>query len=107
MTRHIARGVCLASAAWFLAGSLALAQTSAQQTVPVTPLDLPIGRSFPIRADTVVTRVSIVNSTVADVIVVSDREVVINSLVVRRNGRHHLACQRKPNALSHLRPLAG
>jgi pilus assembly protein CpaC len=72
--------VCLASAAWFLAGSLAGAQPSAQQTVPVTPLDLPIGRSFPIRADTVVTRVSIVNSTVADVIVVSDREVVINSL---------------------------
>jgi pilus assembly protein CpaC len=50
------------------------------QTSPVIPLDLPIGRSFPIRADTNVTRVSIVNTTVADVVVVSDREVVINSL---------------------------
>jgi pilus assembly protein CpaC len=80
VTRHIARGVCLASAAWFLAGSLAVAQPSAQQTVPVTPLDLPIGRSFPFRADTVVTRVSIVNTAVADVVVVSDREVVINSI---------------------------
>jgi Flp pilus assembly secretin CpaC len=50
------------------------------QTTPVTPLDLPIGRSFPIRADTNVTRVSIANQTVADVVVVSDREVVINSV---------------------------
>jgi pilus assembly protein CpaC len=47
---------------------------------PVVPLDLPVGRSFPISADTVVTRVSIVNAAVADVVVVSDREVVINSL---------------------------
>jgi pilus assembly protein CpaC len=50
------------------------------QAVRVTPLDLPVGRSFPIRADTSVTRVSIVNPQVADVVVVSDREVVINSL---------------------------
>jgi Flp pilus assembly secretin CpaC len=50
------------------------------QTTPVTPLDLPIGRSFPIRADTNVTRVSIANQTVVDVVVVSDREVVINSV---------------------------
>lgn len=77
--RHITRVVCLASAAVLLSGPLAAAQVSTQQTVPVTPLDLPIGRSFPIRADTVVTRVSIVNTAVADVVVVSDREVVINS----------------------------
>lgn len=50
------------------------------QAVPVRPLDLPVGRSFPIRADTNVTRVSIVNTAIADVVVVSDREVVINSL---------------------------
>ena len=80
MTRHIVRGVCLASAAWLLFGSIAVAQTSPVQTVPVTPLDLPIGRSFPFRADTIVTRVSIVNTAVADVVVVSDREVVINSI---------------------------
>jgi Flp pilus assembly secretin CpaC len=66
-------------AAWLFAGSLAAAQLPAQEG-PVTPLDLPIGRSFPIRADTAVTRVSIVNPTVADVVVVSEREVVINSL---------------------------
>ena len=79
MLRPFAGGVRLAVAVWFLAGTAAVAQTSLQ-TVQVTPLDLPIGRSFPIRADTTVTRVSIVNPTVADVVIVSDREVVINSL---------------------------
>jgi pilus assembly protein CpaC len=72
-------GVRLSAAALFLCGSTAVAQTALQPTV-VTPLDLPIGRSFPIRADTTVTRVSIVNPSVADVVVVSDREVVINSI---------------------------
>jgi Flp pilus assembly secretin CpaC len=68
----------LAAVFCLLAGSVAGAQAPAQQ--PVTSLDLPIGRSFPIRADTAVTRVSIVNPAVADVVVMSDREVVINSL---------------------------
>lgn len=78
MLRLIQCGVRLLGAAAFL--SAALISTVTAQAVPVTPLDLPIGRSFPIRADTVVTRVSIVNQAVADVVVVSDREVVINSL---------------------------
>jgi pilus assembly protein CpaC len=60
--------------------SAALTSVASAQAVRVTPLDLPVGRSFPIRADTNVTRVSIVNPQVADVVVVSDREVVINSL---------------------------
>ena len=77
--RLIACGVCLA-AAWLFWATPASAQAPAQLVTPVTPLDLPVGRSFPIRADTVVTRVSIVNAAVADVVVVSDREVVINSL---------------------------
>jgi pilus assembly protein CpaC len=53
----------------------------AQQTPgPVTPLDLPIGRSFPLRTTVNVTRVSLANPEVADVIVISENEVVINSL---------------------------
>ena len=79
MLRHFIGAVRLAVVAWFLTGTAAAAQTSLQP-VSVTPLDLPVGRSFPIRADTTVTRVSIVNSAVADVVVVSDREVVINSI---------------------------
>jgi pilus assembly protein CpaC len=58
----------------------ALSSAASAQAAPIRPLDLPIGRSFPIRADTTVTRVSIVNPAIADVVVVSDREVVINSL---------------------------
>jgi pilus assembly protein CpaC len=77
--RLFAGGVHVAAALLFLTGTAATAQTSLQPT-SVTPLDLPVGRSFPIRADTTVTRVSIVNPTVADVVVVSDREVVINSI---------------------------
>ena len=79
MLRHFIGGVRLAAAAWLLLGSVATAQTSLQ-TVQVTPLDLPIGRSFPIRADTTITRVSIAKAEVADVVIVSDREVVINSI---------------------------
>lgn len=67
------------SVAMFVNGSVVQGQTSLEAG-PITSLDLPIGRSFPIRADTTVTRVSIVNSEVADVVVVSDREVVINSI---------------------------
>ena len=78
MLRLIHCGVRLVGVAAFL--SAAAVSTVPAQAVPVTPLDLPVGRSFPIRADTVVTRVSVVNQAVADVVVVSDREVVINSL---------------------------
>lgn len=80
MSRLIARAALVMSAAWLFAATPALAQVTAAQEGPVTALDLPIGRSFPIRADTVVTRISIVNPGVADVVVVSDREVVINSI---------------------------
>lgn len=55
------------------------APLSAQQSA-VTALDLPVGRSHPIRTDTSVTRVSIANPEIADVVVISENEVVINSL---------------------------
>jgi pilus assembly protein CpaC len=68
-------------AAWITAAALLFAaELPAQDPGPVTPLSLPVGRSFPITTDTAVTRVSIVNTAVADVIVFSEREVVINSL---------------------------
>jgi pilus assembly protein CpaC len=76
--RSISKALRLLGAVSVFSG--ATAAVGHAQAVRVTPLDLPIGRSFPIRADTNVTRVSIVNPAVADVVVVSDREVVINSL---------------------------
>ena len=78
MLRSAFKAFCYAGLTCLVAGPFTMA--AGAQTVPVRPLDLPIGRSFPIRADTNVTRVSIVNPAIADVVVVSDREVVINSL---------------------------
>ncbi len=77
--RIVARGALVMCTAWPFAATAGAQLTTATEG-PVTALDLPIGRSFPIRADTVVTRISIVNPGVADVVVVSDREVVINSI---------------------------
>src|SRR5688572_12049000 len=47
---------------------------------PVTPIDLPVGRSLPITMPVNVTRVSITTPDVADLIVISEREIVINSI---------------------------
>ena len=80
MLRHIPQAALVMCAAWLFTASPARAQVTPAVEGPVTTLDLPIGRSFPIRADTSVTRVSIVNTGVADVVVVSDRELVINSI---------------------------
>jgi pilus assembly protein CpaC len=55
--------------------SRALAQETA-----VTRLDLPIGRSFPYRADEVITRVTVASPGTADAIVISEREIVINAV---------------------------
>jgi pilus assembly protein CpaC len=61
---------------------LATLPVKAQQlvTVPVTPVDLPVGRSLPLQTAVPITRVSIATPEVADVIVISERELVINSL---------------------------
>lgn len=45
----------------------------------VTRLDLPVGRSFPLQTSAAITRVSIGLPEVADVVVISEREVVINA----------------------------
>jgi pilus assembly protein CpaC len=73
------RSVCASS---LLLAALTAAPVVAQQPAPspVTLLDLPIGRSFPVRSDVAVTKVSIANPEVADVAVISETEVVINSL---------------------------
>lgn len=65
-----------------LAAALALAARSAgaQAPSPVTPVDLPVGRSLPIQTAVAVTRVSIAQPEVADVVVISERELVVNSI---------------------------
>jgi pilus assembly protein CpaC len=56
--------------------SLTAATTQAQG--PVIRIDLPIGRSYPLTTPTSITRVSISNPDVADIVVVGTRELVIN-----------------------------
>lgn len=51
----------------------------AAQERAVTRLDLPVGRSYPLQTSAAITRVSIGLPEVADVVVISEREVVINA----------------------------
>src|SRR5687768_2649685 len=52
---------------------------AAAQAGPITRVDLPIGRSYPLTTPVAITRVSIANPNVADVVVVGTRELVINA----------------------------
>jgi pilus assembly protein CpaC len=65
------------AAVFALAASLP-AQLAAQAG-PVIRLDLPVGRSYPLTTPVGITKVSIANPDVADVVVVGTRELVINS----------------------------
>jgi len=58
---------------------IAFAQAAGAQDLPVTRLDLPIGRAYPYRANEVITRVTVANPSVADAVVVSEREIVVNA----------------------------
>ncbi|MGI9076815.1 MAG: pilus assembly protein N-terminal domain-containing protein, partial [Gemmatimonadaceae bacterium] len=51
----------------------------AAQVGPITRFDLPVGRAYPLTTQIGVTRVSIANPEVADVVVVGTRELVINA----------------------------
>lgn len=56
------------------------AASAAAQANQVTRIDLPIGRSHPITTTAPISRVSIAAPGVADVVVIGEREVVINAL---------------------------
>lgn len=70
-------GVRLALIALSLS-AVGVAKASAQDA-PVTPLQLTVGRSFPITTPSALTHVSVANPDVADLVVISEREVVINA----------------------------
>jgi len=46
----------------------------------VIPVDLPVGRSFPIQTASPVSKASVANPDVADVVVIGERDIVINAL---------------------------
>jgi len=67
----------------FLVAGVALAASmpalASAQSGPVIRIDLPVGRSYPLTTAVGITKVSIANPDVADVVVVGTRELVINS----------------------------
>ena len=71
----ISRSVLLAAALM-----ISVAASAAAQATQVQRIDLPIGRSYPISTTVAISRVSIAAPGVADVIVIGEREVVINAL---------------------------
>lgn len=76
----VRRVLRLAGAASVLAGFMYASPARAQQTdSAILPLSLSAGRAYPLRTEVNVTRVSIAIPEVADVIVISEREVLINS----------------------------
>jgi pilus assembly protein CpaC len=60
--------------------AMTFASRAFAQETAITRLDLPIGRSFPYRADEVITRVTVASPGTADAVVISEREVVINAV---------------------------
>ena len=59
------------------------AQEVSAADLPVTRIDLSVGRSYPVSTPVPITRVSIADTAVSDVVVVSERELVITG---RRSG---------------------
>jgi Flp pilus assembly secretin CpaC len=78
-----ARGIRrLNSAAFFLVALIALLGSSARAQTPeadIIKVPLPAGRSYPIHTAVPVTRVSVANPAVADVVVIGERDVVVNA----------------------------
>jgi pilus assembly protein CpaC len=57
----------------------AVPATASAQSGPIVRIDLPVGRSYPLTTQVGITKVSIANPDIADVVVVGTRELVINS----------------------------
>ena len=72
----------LTSGAPFVVALIALLGTSARAQTPeadILKVPLPAGRSYPIHTAVPVTRVSVANPAVADVVVIGERDVVVNA----------------------------
>ena len=62
-----------------LAIAVTLPVSASAQSGPIVRIDLPAGRSYPLTTPVGITKVSIANPDVADVVVIGTRELVINS----------------------------
>ena len=75
--RHLRRDVALL-AACCLSLSVACAAEAQAPNHEITRIDLPTGRSYPITTTAAITRVSVANPDIADVVVIGERDLVIN-----------------------------
>jgi pilus assembly protein CpaC len=74
--RRLASGAVFAAGLVAVSFSVAAAQTAEQD---IQRIPLPAGRSYPIQSQVPVTRVSVANPAVADVVVIGERDLVINA----------------------------
>ena len=77
--RIVAFGI---AAATFASAGRASAQAGGAlplQSDPIIRVDLPVGRAYPLTTPVAISKVSITNSDIADVVVISAREMVINA----------------------------
>ena len=74
--RRLASGAVLAAGLLVLTVSAVTAQTAEQD---IERIPLPAGRSYPLHTQVPVTRVSVANPAIADVVVIGERDLVINS----------------------------
>ena len=72
--RRVALCVALLTT-WLLGGTRRLDA----QADPITPVGLSVGRSYPVTTASPILRVSVANPEIADVVLVADRELVINA----------------------------
>ncbi len=68
----------IVAAASFLSIGLCVRASQAQET-SVTPLAVMTGRSYPITFPAAISKVSVTEAAIADVVVISDRELVVNA----------------------------
>lgn len=67
------------SVSFSIAAMVMAGPAAAQANDPVIKIELPIGRSYPLTTSVAITKVSLANPEVADVVVVGTRELVINA----------------------------
>jgi pilus assembly protein CpaC len=76
----LAFGIGIAIIATSVTANAQVAQTVAPiQSDPISRVDLPVGRSYPLTTPVAISKVSINNSEIADVVVIGTREIVINA----------------------------
>ena len=74
--RRLTSGVVFAAALFVALAAPLHAQTAESDIIKIS---LPAGRSYPIHATVPVTRVSVANPAIADVVVIGERDIVVNA----------------------------